>query len=76
LVEAIIGFIAGSIVTAWFFYLRSKEERWAKTPEAAVLKDLQEKINKPDLEKARYYQSARYRNDKAFCERMKRGELE
>ncbi len=74
--DIVLGFLVGSVLTTWLFYLKSREEKWAKRPEALAFKELTEKRVKPDLEKARYHQSAIYKNQKAFCERMKKGELE
>ena len=60
----------------WLYFLRDKPQEKVKSPESMLIRNLKEKkAPKPDLKKARYYQSDAYKREKKFVERMKKGEL-
>ncbi len=77
ILDFITGFICGGAFALWVHYFRSKPEDKVKSPESVAVKNfLERKPPKPDLKKARYYQSDEHKRQKKFIERMQKGELE
>lgn len=75
--DLLIGFVTGAIFATWLHYLLKDEQKMADSPVRSVVRDhFKDKPPKPDLKKARYYQSDEYRREKKFVERMKEGKLE
>lgn len=71
------GLISGCFITLWINYLIGKHEKWADTTQRSIIRDhFTEKPPKPDLKKVKYYQSPEYKVQKAFIERMKKGDVE
>jgi len=70
----LIGVVTGAIFATWLHHLQAKPERYTKNTQSSVFQELlNEKTPKPDLKKARYYQSPAYKAEKKLIERYKKG---